>query len=301
MLHSTALRYFQAVTQEKSIRAASEKLHIDPTAISRQIRNLENDLNVKLFDRCADGMALTPAGRILHRYMDHNMLLVKDLRQELDQLVSMQSGHVSVAFVESFINSSFPARLESFHERNPAVTLEIIVDGTRSILEGIENESYDIGVMFNPASENVAIHYTCKHSLSAIMAPDHPLAKQKSVKFEQVQIYPLVVPAGKGGSRALFEAMAKSLKYSVKPALETNSPSIVAAFLQASRGVGILSSQTSKRFIDEGALVSVPLKESKLVGKYVVGSKKDRVLTPAAKIIKDIICLSMKDLEDMAA
>src|SRR5690606_4357316 len=100
MLQSTAISYFQVVSQERSFRKASEKLRISQSAISRQIKNLEESLNVSLFDRGTRGITLTPAGRILQRYSNHNMLLSNDLRQELDQLAGVQSGHVSVAFVE---------------------------------------------------------------------------------------------------------------------------------------------------------------------------------------------------------
>lgn len=296
MLQSTAIKYFQAVSQERSFRKASEKLRISQSAISRQIKNLEDSLNVSLFDRGTRGISLTPAGRILQRYINHSQFLNHELRQELDHLAGLQSGHVSVAFVESFINSNFPALLQDFHEHNPAVTLEIIVDGTRSIVEGLENEIYDLGVMFNPDSENLSIHLSSKHALGALMSPKHPLAKHDSLSFDQLQSYPLVVPAGRGGSRQLYEAMLRNVTYSIKPALETNSSSIVATFLKSSNGVGILSAHSAKRFLDEGVLVAIPMKESSLVGSYVVASKQGRALSPAATLVNKIICKSLRGM-----
>jgi DNA-binding transcriptional LysR family regulator len=62
----TALRYFSETANSRSIRAASERLHVSPSAISRQIAKLEHELRAPIFDRRAQGMTLTPAGEILH-------------------------------------------------------------------------------------------------------------------------------------------------------------------------------------------------------------------------------------------
>ncbi|MEO3386398.1 LysR family transcriptional regulator [Mesorhizobium sp. CAU 1741] len=295
-LHGQPFRYFLAVAQDRSIRGAADRLRISQSAVSRQIQNLELSLGYPLFDRGARGIALTPAGRVLLRYINETALLSKDLQQELDQLAGLQSGHVSVAVVEGFTTSKFPQLLAAYRENNPAVTLEVIIDGSQSIQDGLENERYDLGVLFNPHSDRLNIHIASRHSLCALMAPDHPLSRHRTLTVEQILSYPLVVPAVHGGSRELYNALLRSVRAPIKPALETNSAHIAAAFLTSSQGVGILSPHSARRYIDDGTLIYVTMQESTLDGTLAVASKRGRKLSAASSVLCTVMCRTIADL-----
>src|SRR5271157_5655626 len=91
-----ALRYFSETAHSRSIRAASERLHVSPSAISRQIAKLEHELGAPIFDRRAQGMALTPAGRVLQAKVDGMLRELDRVKSHVAALRALQLGSVDV-------------------------------------------------------------------------------------------------------------------------------------------------------------------------------------------------------------
>ena len=85
MIESTALRYFREVTLRGSIKRAAESLRIAPSAISRQVQGLEDELSAKLFERGARGMSLTGAGHLLHRYAVESQDKLDRIRAQVEE------------------------------------------------------------------------------------------------------------------------------------------------------------------------------------------------------------------------
>src|SRR5258707_442159 len=92
----TALRYFSETAHSRSIRAASERLHVSPSAISRQIAKLEHELHAPIFDRRAHGMTLTAAGEILQSKVEEMMREFARVTSHIAALQNLQSGTVDV-------------------------------------------------------------------------------------------------------------------------------------------------------------------------------------------------------------
>src|ERR1700729_137680 len=92
----TALRYFSETAHSRSVRAASERLHVSPSAISRQIAKLEHELRAPIFDRRAQGMALTPAGEILQAKVEGVMRELDHIKSHVAALRDLQPGTVDI-------------------------------------------------------------------------------------------------------------------------------------------------------------------------------------------------------------
>src|ERR1700758_5866993 len=92
----TALRYFSATAHARSIRAASERLHVSPSAISRQIAKLEHELRAPIFDRDAQGMRLTAAGELLQSRVEGMMREFARTKSHIAALQNLQEGTVDV-------------------------------------------------------------------------------------------------------------------------------------------------------------------------------------------------------------
>src|SRR5882757_1251767 len=105
MLEAMAIRYFREVTKSGSIKRAAAALHIAPSAISRQIQGLEQELAVKLFERGARGMSLTNAGHLLLRYAMESRKQLDDIRTLVQEFDSLQRGHIRLATVEGQLAS----------------------------------------------------------------------------------------------------------------------------------------------------------------------------------------------------
>jgi len=101
----TALRYFSETAQSRSIRAASERLHVSPSAISRQIAKLEHELRAPIFDRRAQGMKLTAAGEILREKFESMLREFLRVKSHIAALQDVQAGVVDVCSFQTAIES----------------------------------------------------------------------------------------------------------------------------------------------------------------------------------------------------
>src|SRR5438128_2607882 len=117
LMDFTALRYFSETARSQSIRAASERLHVSPSAISRQIAKIERELRATLFDRRAQGMTLTPAGAILQAKFEGMMREFDRVRSHIAALQDLQAGTVDVYCFQTAIESFVAPVLHKFHAR----------------------------------------------------------------------------------------------------------------------------------------------------------------------------------------
>ena len=101
MIQSQALLYFAEIVRVGSLRKAAENLLVTPSAISRQIANLEEELGAPLFNRSSRGMVLTDAGNALLRYVEDSQVNIRKLRSTIDSLGDLSRGSVRLAVVEA--------------------------------------------------------------------------------------------------------------------------------------------------------------------------------------------------------
>lgn len=298
-LYRTGYRYFLAVAHSSSIRSAAEKLRISQSAVSRQIQLLEADIGATLLDRSARGVTITPEGELLVRYLNESNGLYKNFEQRLGALKGIQRGHLAIAILEGFASSGFPETLSTFTKLHPAVTLEVFVEGSHTVLAGVENDRFDVGVIFNPHSPNVDVVHRSRLSLCALMRPQHALANREMLSMSDLHGYPVVAPAGSGGSSELIQAAQRLAKQPIRVVLETNSSHVAAAFLARSDGVGILSDRFAATYIERKLLTAVRMREPILHDGYMAVIKKSgKTLSPAGQIMCTMLKQSVKKLEE---
>ncbi|WP_244567967.1 LysR family transcriptional regulator [Bradyrhizobium erythrophlei] len=135
MIESTAVRYFRVVTECGSIKLAAASLRIAPSAISRQVQGLEEELSVKLFERGARGMNLTDAGHVLYRYSIENRNLLDGLRTKVEEFDSVRRGQVKIATVEGLVASFLSDFVVDLHQEHPGISVSVTVVGSRDVAE----------------------------------------------------------------------------------------------------------------------------------------------------------------------
>jgi DNA-binding transcriptional LysR family regulator len=133
----TALRYFGETADLGSIRAASERLHVSPSAISRQIAKIEHELKCPVFDRHADGMVLTPAGEILKSKLEGLVREFARVRSYIAALHKLQAGTVDIYSFQTAIESLVAPVLHGFHRQHPNVSFNVTTSSTDETMEAL--------------------------------------------------------------------------------------------------------------------------------------------------------------------
>ena len=195
ILHNRAIGYFDAVRRHGSIREAARRLGIAASAINRHILKLESEIGMPLFDRLADGMVLTPAGEVLAR---HAIAVLQDERRaigELEGLMGLRRGELSLVAVESLGTGFLPDLIERMSRKYPGVQIKASLAGSNAIPQMLAQGEADIGLAFSlPAAADLQQMAAGRFAIMAVMKPDHPLAGRDKVSVADCLQHPLILP-----------------------------------------------------------------------------------------------------------
>ena len=193
-LDSTALRYFQVAAEFKSVRRAAAALNVSPSALSRQIAGLEQNLDVMLFERLPRGLRMTSAGEVLLYHVARSFQEVGRALTQIDALKGLRRGHIKVVAVESAARGVLAAGLTAFWQRHQNVEISVKVVGNIEALRLLEEGEADLGLAFcSPRTTGLPILSAATMNLRAIMSPRHPLAERKSLLLQELAGYPLLL------------------------------------------------------------------------------------------------------------
>ncbi len=281
----TALRYFSETANLHSIRAASERLHVSPSAISRQIAKLEHELHAPIFDRRAQGMTLTPAGTILQAKFEGMMREFERVKSHIAALRDLQAGTVDICSFQTAIESIVAPVIHRFHVQYPNVLFNVRTSSTDEAIEGLASGAAEIGLILNaPVRDTIACVELFRDRMVAAVSPAHPLAKRKIVSLRELVEFPFVLTEVAFGLRQQSDRMFA--RNSLKPEVfcVTNSLALVKAVASVGSQCTLLPRSAVVQEVAEGTLCAIAVKEFKadpLV--FCVCALSGRSMSPAAK------------------
>ncbi|NDW05000.1 LysR family transcriptional regulator [Jiella pacifica] len=237
------LQHFVEVAQQGSFRAAADKLNVAPSAVSKQIKNLEDHFGVELFrrDRGRGGLELTEAGSIL---LYRSASIINELsivREELNELLGLKRGHLRVGVNEVVASDLLPGILHNMHRNFPALEYTIIVENTPEILKRLHDGDVDIGLGYNfAAAPEIEVLATLHRRTFLITSQNHALAPRRKVRLEEIAGEKFIFP---DSSVALHQMLQDALIRSgveVRTIMHTNSFSLLRQMVQDGLGVSMV-------------------------------------------------------------
>jgi DNA-binding transcriptional LysR family regulator len=291
LMDFTALRYFSATAHSRSIRAASDRLHVSPSAISRQIAKLEHELRAPIFDRLAQGMKLTPAGEILLAKIDGVMREFSRVKSHIAALQDLQTGEVDVFCFQTAIETFVAPVLNRFHTQYPAVTFNVKMSSTDEAIEALIIGAAEIGLMLNaPDRENITRMEVFRDRMVAAFSPKHPLAGRKTVSLRELEAFPLTLTEPSFGLRQQLDRAFAKHKFEPKTFCVTNSLALVKEVASIGKHCTFLPRFAAEKEEADGTLRTAAVREfasDPLV--FCICSLSDRSLSPAAKVFLDSV------------
>ena len=283
-MHAAVLRYFEAVAEDGSIRRASERLHISPSAVNRQILKLEDHLGTPLFERRPNGMRLTDAGQLVLRHARDTLHDFARLRGEIDNLRGIVSGDVTIATLDSLTVHFLPEAVAGFIAIHPAVQVRVVALDPVETMHSVAQGNTDLGLTFFPARRRGITQLEDVPSpMCAIMTPDHELATRASLTLDECASFPLMYQDHSASMQPFFGNEMEAFKSAHKPVAISNTLAVLKRLLL--RGVGI-AFYTRLGFAEElagGRLVAVPLEGDRLSTlRLCLIGPSDRLPTVAA-------------------
>ncbi len=178
------LSYFRVLAEELHYRKAAEKLYISQSALSQQIKQLEQILQTRLFDRTNKKVLLSNAGKLLYQEVVQLMTKLDNAINHLDLLNKGNTGQIGIGFVGSAMYSVLPGLLKKFNRAHPGIKFQLEELTNREQLSALEKDEIDIGFMrSNRVEEGMQTRIVLRENFSLVLAKDHPMT---STKFKHI-------------------------------------------------------------------------------------------------------------------
>ncbi|WP_432454218.1 MULTISPECIES: LysR family transcriptional regulator [unclassified Agarivorans] len=275
-----AITYFNELVRSRSIRQASETLGVSPTAISRQLENLEHYFGAPLVTRGARGIMLTAAGELLATRSKSMMRDLDNARQVIDDLRGLKRGHVSIHINGAAINAILAPALSEFYKLYPGISIVVTVSSAQEAKNAVINGDTDMAVtMFSSPDSKMDVRFKLPIHHEAIMAANHPLAKFKQISLEQIRQHPIAMPDHSFGIRRNFDQRQRSAGFvPVEAVFTTSSLELQKELALRGAAVLILPAMSVIREIKAAELVVRPFVEA---SEIVTALQLGRAMTTA--------------------
>ena len=244
-LDNFRLVVFRAVAEQLSFRKAAEELYLTQPAVSLQVKALEEDIGVQLFDRTGVRIALTEAGKILLGYSRQANALFVQAEHEIAALSGDHAGQLSLGASSTIAQYVLPRLLGEFSREHPCVHPTMISGNTEQIVEAVEEQKIELGLIEGPAlSRDVKTEPFLEDELVLIVEAAHEWAELKSIPCSEIAAAPLLMRERGSGTRRVVElALAqKGVKAkSLRIVMELDSTEAIKSAVEAGLGVGFVS------------------------------------------------------------
>lgn len=288
-------KYFLAVMETGSLAAASARLHIAPSAISRQIALLEEAVGVSLFERRRRGMVLTAAGQALADHALRVRLEEETILQSLRTQDYAQAHLIRVAATEGLSRYFLPGVMADFSARMPQAQFALKVGSPNDCLEQVKNGDVDLAVVFSTAPvPDVEVNHSCRSPLFAIMRPDHPLAGSRSLTLAKLQAYPIVVPGEESTQKQLFNHVCQMEKLRFNEVFSCNYSGALHEYVRQTEAIA-LGALISHRSSQDNGLKTIPVHDQRLERDIQVLSMAKRVLPASVQGFMQMLIFELEE------
>ena len=240
------LRYFIAAAEEENVSRAALKLHVSQPALSRQIRDLEDELRFPLFERTAKSVRLTDAGRI---FLGEAREVLKRADEAINKARAVASGgrgELHVGYAPSPTARILPKTLRAFQARMPKVRVRLHDLSSEEMVAGLREGKIEIAVMVRPTRgmlRGLRFEEVARDPMCLAVPPKHPLTRHRSVTLVQIAREPLVVfsRADYPDYHELLETIFDGSKFKPRIGEEHDSGTSLIAAVESGAGVAITS------------------------------------------------------------
>ncbi|WP_017345952.1 LysR family transcriptional regulator [Pantoea sp. A4] len=238
ILSETAVLYFLQVVNSGSISEAAARLHVVPSAISRQIARLESELDVSLFERQARGMTLTPAGELLAGYARRTLLDAENVTNEIKARKQESAELIKIACTQGFASHCLPDAIARFIAQGVAGNFQLVVADASEVTRLVREAQVDIGFCFSLGPEkDINVVWSQPAPLLALLAPSHPLASKEQVALHELVGYPLALPGPNSTLRQLLDIYCSREGVTCNSILATDSLETLVQFAASGNAI----------------------------------------------------------------
>lgn len=292
------LRALVTVAETGSVTRASAILNTVQPAISRQLKLLEEDVGVVLFDRSRHGMELTDAGRTLVECARRVLHEVERARSEVRPSQGTVGGIVTVGLLPSTSTLLSSALVTAVAERYPGIKIYISVGHGGHLPQWLESGEIDMTLLHDIKSSVLQIRHLLNERVFVIGRPDSGIRPDQPITLAELARHSLVLPSSLHGLRSLIGHAATLMGLQLDIVAETNALIAQKSLVLGGHGLTVLPKIAVIEEIKRGLLVAAPLTSPSLVRKIALALPSNRHSSLAVRCVANTLVECMKGAVD---
>ena len=300
MLHLTLrqLKVFESVARNLSYSRAADELHLTQPAVSMQIKQLEGNIGLPLFEHLGKRIYLAEAGRELYQYSRAISQQLTDMEVALDELKGMERGKLNISAVTT-ANYFAPHLLAKFCQRYRGVTVSLNVSNREAVLKQLADNLIDLAIMGQPP-ENLDIDSESfmENPLVVVAPPRHPLCQERNIPVKRLASETFLVRESGSGTRSAMERFFAAHKIKINKGMETDTTEAIKQAVQAGMGLGIMSQHTAELELETGRLKILDVQGFPIIRYWHVVNRKNKRLSGVANAFKEFLLKEAAQLLD---
>lgn len=288
-----ALRTFIAVVEEKNFTRAGEKRLLSQPSISLHVKNLENDLQTKLIDRSPKHLRITPAGELLYRRAKQIIELYDKTNEEIDALQHRITGTLKIGASYTIGEYLLPKILADFHKKYSDIHLEVHVNNTEKVAQGVRLLQLDIGLLEGSVDTTDLIVTPFMDDEMVLVASYHYIkTRPNGLEPDSLQNETWITREKGSGTREFMEHFFRTNGITPKNIITISSNQGVKEAVVQELGLSVLSHWVVEQEVNQGTLTILPMK-NKLTRVFSHVSPSNIEQTKAVEVFLDTIAKYM--------
>lgn len=283
------LKIFEAVAEELSYTKAAKILHLTQPAVSMQIKQLEDNVGVALFETIGRQMQLTTAGEEMQAYARQILHTLDEVEDMFDELKGLSKGRLSISAATTA--GAFATRLVSaFAKQHPDISFSLNVANRRTLLQELDRNERDFVIMGRPPSgQGLMAKRIMENPLVIVAHADHPLCEREQISLHEISRERFVLREVGSGTRNALERFSRDHGFSFSSSIELASDEAIKQAVMAGLGLGITSLHTLELELLTGRLKILNVDNFPITRHWYVVQLEGKRLSPLAADFKQFV------------
>jgi DNA-binding transcriptional LysR family regulator len=291
------LRTLIHVAELGSLSKAADRMHIAQPALSRQVRMLEEELGLRLFDRHGRGMVLTDQGRDVLAHALRVMAELEEMRGHASVMGAELTGQVAIGFPPTVADILSVPLAAAFGASHPRASLRLVSAYTGYLLDWLHRGEIDLAILYDPhVARSLRSTPLLLESLFLIGPPGSPLTRETTIRFSDLTGQRLFLPSPRHGLRGIVDQAAKQAGIRLTVPVEADSYATLKDLVRHGDGCTILPLAPIHDDIATGRLTSAAIVEPELTRRLVLSYPADRPAPRLARFAGEEITRILRDL-----
>ncbi len=290
MLNFNQLRAFHQVATHMNFTAASKKLFISQPAVTAHIKQLEDFSNLKLFKKKGRKIFLTDEGKALYGYTYKIFEYEKEIENLINDLKELKRGILRLGTSKSYARYFMPVLITRFREVYPHIKIHLDEGSSLEIIHSLLDFRNEMAViaMVEDIPDISFIPFS-REEVVLILAPNHPLAKKRSISPVELAGEPLILQERGSGTRKLVNGLFDDHGISPDILMETSNAEFIKQVVQRGDGISFIVKEAASVELKAKKLVTVPVKGRRLFLDVSIAYLKDQHLSPSAQAFLEVL------------